>query len=453
MNYSEIAKQIISLVGGNENITSVLSCMTRLRIEIRDKSKVDKTALGQLAVVKGLTAAGTVIQLVLLKELDPIYDEVMKLVDIQDIPGKKQATVKDVVFNFIQGVFVPLVPILVVYGFMSAIMVILESLHVLDTTSSTWTIFNAMKQVPMYFFPVLIGITGAKYLKTNIYVSVIVAGLLIYPDIIAFSTSGLDFVTFLGIPVKVVNYSSSVIPMVLGVFVVKGVDLLVSRIIPASVKFLRAFFIFLISVPLCLWIAAPAGAYITMGFSVVINFLTADVPVLGGLVIGALSSILVIFGMHTAVIAILIVDMVESGSSAMVSLLYYGSVILAGMALGACVRAKNKTERSFYVTALVLSVFTGVVEPALYGIALRFKRCFIIMIVVGSVNGVATMLLGIRATAMGNGIFGFPGFVGTFVPFILVYLITMAVSAVLTYFWGGVDQVGTSGVTLSLDTE
>lgn len=99
MNYSEIAKQIISLVGGNENITSVLSCMTRLRIEIRDKSKVDKTALGQLAVVKGLTAAGTVIQLVLLKELDPIYDEVMKLVDIQDIPGKKQATVKDVVFN------------------------------------------------------------------------------------------------------------------------------------------------------------------------------------------------------------------------------------------------------------------------------------------------------------------------------------------------------------------
>lgn len=453
MNYSEISSQIIALVGGNENISSVLSCMTRLRIEVLDKSKIDKDALRQLEAVKGLTVAGTVIQLVLLKELDPIYEEVMKQLDLKENRGQKKATVKDVIFNFIQGVFVPLVPILVVYGFMSAITVTLENLHVLSADSSTWVILNAMKQAPMYFFPILIAITGAKYLKTNIYAAVIVAGLLIYPDIIAFSSSGAEFVSFLGLPVRVVNYTSSVIPMVLGVFVVKGVDMLVSRLIPASVKFLRAFFIFLFSVPLCLWIAAPAGSYITMGFSVVINFLTADVPVLGGLIIGALSSVLVIFGMHTAVIAIIIVDMVESGSSAMVTLLYYGSVILAGMALGAFVRSKNKTARPFYLTAFALSVFTGVVEPALYGIALRFKRCFIIMIAAGAANGVATMLLNIRATAMGNGVFGFAGFAQCFVPFVAVYGITMVASAVLTYFWGGVDKEESSGVVLSLNAE
>lgn len=452
MNYSQIAERILSLVGGSENITNILSCMTRLRIEVIDKSKVDTEALGKLEPVKGLTAAGSIIQIVLLKELDPIYNEVMKLADIQAF-GDKKLSVKDRIFNFIQGVFIPLVPILVVYGFMSSIVTVLETFQLIDTTGYTYTILNVMKQAPMYFFPILIAVTGSKYLKTNTCVAVIVAGLLIHPDIIAFTELGVDFVSFLGLPVKVVNYTSSVIPMVLGVFVVKLADLLTAKLIPDSVKFLRAFFIFLISVPLCLWIVAPVGAYITMGFSAVINWLTTSIPVLGGLVIGALSSVLIIFGMHTAVIALIIVDMGASGSSAMVPLLYYGAVILAGMALGAFLKAKDKTDKSFYMTAFLLGALTGVAEPALYGIALRFKRCFIIMLVAGAINGAATMLLGVRATAMGNGVFAFPGFADTFVPFLIIYVASLLGAAVATYLLGGVDKDTDSHVVLSLNVE
>lgn len=439
MTHNETARKILENVGGNQNVTNYMSCMTRLRVEVSDKSKVDKAALESLEMVKGVTMAGNVVQIILLNELDKTYEEFSKIVDKKQMAEKK-ATAKDRIFGYLQGVFVPLVPILVVYGFLSGIITLIDTLGLVDPASTTHTILGVMKDAPLYFFPLYIAYTSAQYLGCNPIVSALMAGILMHPDMIGLSGLGQDFVSFFGLPVRAQNYASSVLPMLLSVFCVYYAEKLAKKILPDSLKFLTAFITVIVATPFALCIAAPLGSYITMLWSYVVNWLVNDVPLFAGIVIGALANLLVIVGMHTAVIPLIITDMVSQGQSCLVSLLYYGSVILAGMAFGAFFKTRSKEEKGFYLSSGVIGVLTGVVEPALYGIPMRFKKSMIVMIVIGAINGAAVMLLKISATAMANGVFGFPGFAHNMAAFIIVYLLSLVGAAVGTYLFGGIDE-------------
>ena len=440
MNYYEIAQQIIENVGTNSNISNVMSCMTRLRIEVKDKNKVNKEVLSSIEKVKGISCTGNVIQLVLLKELDPIYNEVITMVNVEEKSPKGKKNIRDSVFDYLQGVFVPLVPLLVIYGFFSGIVSLIDVTKVLSQDSVSYTILTVLKDAPMYFFPIFIAYSAAKYLKCNPYVSALVASILIHPSIVGLGELGQEFVSVFGLPVKVVNYTSTVLPMLISVFCVYFAEKIADKIIPDTIKFVKAFVTLVIAMPFCLCIAAPLGSYLTMGFSIIIEWLTNDAPVLAGLVIGGLANLLVVVGMHTAVIPLIVVDMVENGQSCLVSLLFYGSVILSGISFGAFLKTKNKEDKTFLITSTLVGIVTGVVEPCLYGVALRFKRTLAIMIAAGAINGVAVMVLKIAASAMGNGVFGFAGFVINFPVFIVTYIVTFIACAAATYFFGGIED-------------
>lgn len=442
MDYYEIAEKIIEYVGTNDNIVNVMSCMTRLRIEVKDKTKINKEAIEVLDKVKGTSSTGNIIQIILFKDLDPVYKEVLKLVDVNQVSQEKvKKSIKDRIFDYLQGVFVPLIPLLVIYGFFSAFISIIDATHIIANDSSTYTILTAIKEAPMYFFPIFIAYSAAKYLKCNPYISSLVACILVHPSMIGLAELEQDFVSLFVLPVKTVNYTSTVLPVLISVFCVYYAEKIADKVVPDTIKFIRAFVALVIALPFCLCITAPLGSYITMGFSVIVNWMTNEVPLLAGIVIGGLANLLVIVGMQTAVIPLIVLDMVENGQSCLVSLLYFGGVILSGIAFGAFFKIKNKEDKSFLLTSTIVGIFTGVIEPCLFGVVLRFKKCIPIMIGIGMVNGAVVMLLKIAASAMGNGVFGFAGFIINFPVFIVTYVVTFVISAVLTYFFGGIEEV------------
>jgi len=414
MNHQETAKNIVKAVGGKDNINSVYHCVTRLRFDLKDNDKVDNGTLKNLDKVMGTNVSGDQFQVIIGNDVSKVFDAMVKeepaLQQSQDNktakPEKKQNVILSI-FETIAGVFAPMLPAITAAGMLKGLLALFVSLGWMAAGTDTYRILSAIGDGVFHYLPLLIAFSAARKFGANPFVAVALGTALMYPDMSTLLSSG-ESVSFIGIPVTAVSYASSVIPILLAVWIMSYVEKWVDRVIPAALKLLLVPLITLIiMVPVTLIAIGPLGTFVGSALSGGINWLLNEGGLIAGLVLGGAMALIIMTGMHYALVPIILSNIATLGFDKFLPLTYISNMGQAGATLGVFFRAKDKKLKTVALSTSFTALM-GVTEPAMYGVNMKFKRPFAAAMIGSAVGGGFALAFGAKAYVLaGNG--GLPG--------------------------------------------
>lgn len=428
MKYEQLATEIIRLVGGKENVLSLTHCITRLRFQLKEDTLAESNELKALEGVVTVVQSGGQYQVVIGNHVAEVYDIVMKHLGLDDDAKELAAPKKGIVNNFIDvvsGIFQPCLGVLAATGMIKGFNALFVALGLLSNTSGTYQILNAIGDCFFYFFPIFLGYTAAKKFKLNPFVGMALGASLLYPALGSLTTgepiytlfSGSLFeapvhINFLGIPVILMSYVSSVVPIILSCYVASKIERQLSKIIPSVVKsFLLPFFTLLIAGPLTFIVIGPVATWASQLLGAGTLKLYGFSPILAGVFVGGFWQVFVIFGLHWGILPIYFNNMATLGFDPILAPFFTGSFAQVAIVLAIFLKTKDKKMKSLAIPAFISAIF-GVTEPAIYGITLPKKKPFILSCILAAIGGGIIGWSGTNSYVMGGlGIFGIPNFI------------------------------------------
>ncbi|HWQ80225.1 MAG TPA: PTS transporter subunit EIIC [Anaerovoracaceae bacterium] len=446
MNYDEIAKGILKNVGGNDNIVSILSCFTRVRVEVKDKSLVNQEEILKLEGVKGGTFFNDTYQIVFGGKCNDVYDALSKIVVIKD-DAKNSAAKSNrkfsgaMVLDYIMGSIQPIIPVLIGCGLIMGIIAMLAYLNV-DSTTYGYQIISAAGVAGYYFLPVILGFSTARKLGVNPYIGAVIGGILIYPSVLTLASSGEAFASFYGIPIKLVNYASTMTPILLTMPLVYWIEKFAKKISPTVLKsVLVPAITILVTLPFMFAITGPLAQIVSELLGKGITAIYTNFAIIGGLIIGATCPFFVLTGVHQATaIPIVLNEIATTGFSVVFPILGFGNASVGGASLGVALKTKNKAFRGEALSAALIGAI-GITEPALYGVLLPTKKPFIGVAIMSGICGAASLFFLVKAYGLGLcGLGGIPLFLGdTFVMWCILMLVAYFGAAAIAFVLGFKD--------------
>lgn len=282
------------------------------------------------------------------------------------------------------------------------------------------SVLSIAGDVVFYFLPFMIAFTASKKLKVDTTLSMVLAGCLLYPSIINNSGQNI-FWSFFGLPLPLVKYSASVIPILLGVFILKYVHKYVDKIVPRMLKIIFTPLItILIMIPIQLIALGPIGYYLSGFLVMIINYLFQTSSLLAGFVYGALRPLMVVTGMHLTLAPIQLESLDKLGYELISPISAMNILATAGVALAVFCIGKDKNLKSTAMSS-VISANIGITEPALYGIAMKFKTALISIMLSTGISGAFVAYFGGKAYAFSiPGLLSLPTYAGPEFNYILI---------------------------------
>ncbi|MCY7532851.1 beta-glucoside-specific PTS transporter subunit IIABC [Bacillus altitudinis] len=410
MENKELAGKIVKLIGGTENISQSWHCITRLRFNLNDENQVKVDELKTLDGVLGAQFQSGQFQVIIGAKVAEVYEEIDHLAghssnDSAPVKNTSKMNPIEVVFDVISGIFTPILPAIVGSGLIKGIMALFVSLGWLTETSSTYQVLQIFSNAVFYFLPFLIAYSAAKKFKTRESLALALAGILLYPTMIEGAAKGADPLSFLGLSIPLNNYTSSVLPIILGVLLLSFVDKWITKAIPKSLSIVfTPVLSLMITAPLTLAFIAPignvSGQYLEIFFTSLFNFAGP----IAGLLMGGLMPLIVLTGMHYAFFPSTLASFEKVGYDIMLlPMNFIANMAQAGAVLGVIIRTKRVETRSLALSTLLPSFF-GITEPAIYGVTLRLKKPFYASLIGGAVGGCFYGLFSVKTTA-----FSIPG--------------------------------------------
>lgn len=450
MSHEKLAKEIVQLVGGEKNVVSLVHCATRLRFTLKDNAKADKAKLEKTDGIITVKESGGQFQVVVGNKVPEVYAAIGQVSNIlSDSNSSKGAaeTKKGLgaIVDTISGIFAPLLGVMAGAGILKGLLLIASNFGWLSPKATTYIILFAATDAFFYFLPILLAVTTARKFQANMFVAMTIAGALVYPSIIQLKTGNVA-TTFFGIPVVMMSYSSTVIPIILSVIVMSKFEKLCNKLIHESVKnFMTPLILLTVMVPLTLIVFGPIGVYVGNGIAAGLVAGFNFSPLLAGAILGACWQLLVIFGVHWGLVPVFINNIAVLGRDGIKPPATASVFAQAGAALGVMLKTKNKKLKSLAGSATLTALF-GITEPAVYGVTLPLKRPFISGVIGGAVGGAIIGQAGTHAFASGApGLLTLPIFYGPggegFTGLIIGIVASFVVSAGLTYILGFEDKV------------
>ena len=447
MDYKKIATEIVENVGGETNIISIMSCFTRVRIEVKNKEKVNMEELKKVPTVQGLNWMSNTIQVIVGNHCADVYEEVEKLVHVKENDASENTDVETKKMSFgaraidyIGSTINPVVTVLVVSGLVQSIMALLNYLNY-DQTTYVYQVFNAIGQTGYYFLPVFIAYSAAKKLHINQLVGAFVGAFMVYPAMVSLGGEG-GIQHLFGLPVTMVSYASSITPILLTMPVVALVYNFIKKYCPKVISsMIVPLFTVVISIPIMLIVTGPIATWISNGLCGVVEFIFTKLSVVGGLIIGAIAPYLVMTGVHNGIaLPITISELTTKGFSLFFPLLSYGNIAVGGAALGIYLRSKNEGLKTTALSGALMAI-VGITEPALFGALLPTKKPLISLGIMDAICSAISLVLGVKCTALAMcGLGGLPAFFGdTFVAWSILMIISFIGACAITYFIGFED--------------
>ena len=440
-----LGKKILDLVGGENNIQAITHCATRLRMSFANKSIVDEEGIKNINGVLGTMDKGGQYQIIIGPSVDSVY---AKLIEGTKFEGdnvssgsNEKKNIVTVFLDTVAGIFTPLLPLLAGSGVLRGIVLLLTQLGWLSTESSTYTILTVASTAVFYFLPLLLAFTSAKKFGANQYVAVAILGALTMPAFTALmgdSGNG-TMSSFIGIPVVLMGYSSTVIPAILAVWCQSKLEKFLKKVIPVDMHLLLVSLItLLVMVPLTAILFGPFGVYVGQGFASLVNSLMGFNGWIAGAFIGGIWNIMVIFGLQWAVNPVMIQNISILGYDKIVPLSSAANFGMAGAAFGTMLKTKDKKMKSLSLSALLSILFAGITEPALYGIAVRYKKPLIAAVIGGAAGGAFIGGMSVNAYAfVFGGLTTIPAFMGdTLIYYVLGLAICFIVGTIATLILG-----------------
>lgn len=454
MDYKVMAKNILEKIGGAENVRNMTHCATRLRLTLHDTAKADDQAVENIdGVINVINKAGQY-QLLIGTEVGKLYDEFEPLVKGDEISGspttEEQASgsVISNVFSAVSAIFAPLLPVLAGSGILRGLLILFVQLGLISEDSGTYSILFVASMSVFYFLPVLLAFTSARRFGASPYISALIGAALINPDFIALMGGAGNGATteFFGIPVVLMNYNSTVVPIILSIWAFSYLYKFLDKHIPETLKLVVVPLVSLaIMVPLTVIVIGPIGVYSGEAVANVVNWLIERSSVLTGILVGGGWSVLVSLGIHWAVNPIMINNVSTYGFDYIVPFTFACNFAVIGTTIGVYFKAKDKKLRSFALTGLVTIALSAIIEATLFGLLVKNKKLFLAQIIGGAVGGAYLGLMQVVTNAF---VFGsvttFPAFVGStssnFIQAMIGLLISMVVSAVLAFVFTNRDE-------------
>ena len=450
-DYPQLARDIVALVGGAENVDSLTHCVTRLRFKLKDESIAKDKEIEALKGVLQVMKTSGQYQVVIGTDVTQVYDEILgqnlvsaqKQEKAQEPQQEEKKTFLSVAIDTISGIFLPFIGAFMATGLLKGILVICTTLSVLSPESTTYTLLFSMADGMLTFLPIFLAHTAGKKFGANPYVSMAIAAALVHPNISALFGSGAP-VDFLGIPVTLINYQSSVIPIVVAVFLQAKLEKLVQPRIHQAVRGIIAPIISLVVVGLLTFmVIGPVSNLLAVTLSSGISALLGIAPPVAGAVLGALYPLMLIFGFHWGIIPLAMNNFATMGGDPLFAITMTTNFAVAGCTLGVLLKTKDQDVRELSLSAFVSALLGGVTEPAIYGVLLKYKKPFAIVCVMSGIGGVILAMSGALLTAMLTGnLMTLPALVAMMgAPVAIAAAIGVIGGAVCTYLFGYSDDM------------
>lgn len=390
-DYPKLAKDIIREVGGKENIVNATRCATRLRLVLKETPEGAKEKVQELTGVITVVENSGQFQVVIGTHVGEVYENVMKNLNLEAMSEEEVETKQPLLNRIIatmSAVFAPFIYILAAAGILQGILILINLFWPQFATTGTYEILSLISWTPFAFLPILIGITASKHFKCNTFIAVTCCAALINPTWVEIAkriTEG-EVVNFLFFNLSGVTYGSSVLPPLFLVLVLSYLEHFLSKRIPEIMKALLVPFIcMIVMVPLTILIIGPLTNGGAEAVAVGFNLLMEKAPLLGGILIGGLWEVFVIFGVHWGITPMVMANFSIYGYDAFQAFQTLAVIAQIGAAIGCFIKSKNRELKKVALSASVTGIF-GITEPTLYGVTLRLKKPFICACVGGAIS-------------------------------------------------------------------
>nr|WP_144922860.1 beta-glucoside-specific PTS transporter subunit IIABC [Paenibacillus bovis] len=468
MKYEKLAKDIIENVGGKENVNSLVHCITRLRFKLKDEGKANTDVLKNMDGVVTVMKSGGQYQVVIGNHVPDVYKAVVAEGGFQSSSPveateeeKKKGNILNSFIDMISGIFTPILGVLAASGMIKGFNALFIGIAWLDDTGGTYQILNAIGDALFYFLPILLGYTAMKKFGGTPFVGMVIAMALVYPALEGIPNAGEPlytlfkgtmfespvYIEFFGIPVILMTYAMSVIPIIVSAFFAAKLEKFLTKVIPDVVKlFLVPMFTLLIIIPLTFIVIGPIATWASQLLGQATTWIYDLSPIIAGAFIGGFWLVFVMFGLHWGLVPIGINNFASQGWDPILALIFVHSFALAGAILAVWIKTRSSKTKSLSAPAFISAIF-GVTEPGMYGIALPLKKPFIFTLISSAIGGAMLGVFGTVGYVMGGlGVFQIPSFIPesgidmSVIGAIIAAIVGFVLAFALSYFFGGINK-------------
>lgn len=443
VNWEQVAGEIIAGVGGHENVRSFTHCATRLRFKLKDEAKANTEALKANDSVVTVMQAGGQYQVVIGNDVPKVYAAISQSTGlggdtVEDEGDQPKGNLLNRFIELISSVFLPILWTLAGAGLIKAFLALAVTLG-FDGTSQEYILLNAVGDAIINFLPFAIAVTAAKRFKANQFTSLALAGILLYPSIIELNAAG-EPVDFFGIPVVMVSYVSSVIPIIVAVWLQSLLEGWLNRVLPSAIRNFSTPMLVLPIVGLgTLMTVGPLTTLAASSVAAAITWVWNVAPWLAGGLLGGFWQVLVIFGLHWGLVPVMLNNLTTLGQDVMAPAVLAPVLAQGAAALAVMLKTRDAKLKQVAGPASLSGLLAGITEPAVYGVNLPLKKPFIFACIGGAIGGGMAAAGGAYTTAfIVPGGLALPAFLqnGSVILTLLGVLIALAFAFTATFFFG-----------------
>ncbi|CYZ94302.1 phosphotransferase system IIC component%2C glucose/maltose/N-acetylglucosamine-specific [Streptococcus suis] len=399
MKYKNTALAILGAVGGEKNVLRATRCVTRLRLELKDENIVSDERVKSISGVIGIMKKNGQYQIILGNDVANYYKEFTALgkFDSDSVQQLKKANVLEQVIEYIAGSMTPLIPAMLGGGMIKVLVIVLPMLGLLKADSQSISFLAFFGDAPYHFMPIFLAYSASQKLKVTPALAMSVAGILLHPNFVQMVSSG-DPLHFLGAPVTPASYGSSVIPILIMVWLMKYIEAVFNKVTPAVTKsFLQPTLVLLVSGFIALVLVGPLGVIVGEGLSQLVEQMHGVAGWLTLAVLGAIMPFIVMTGMHWAFAPIFLAASIATPDVLILPAMLGSNLAQGAASIAVAFKSKNSNTKQIAFAAGFSALFAGVTEPALYGVTLKYKKPLYAAMIGGGLAGLFVGLTGVKA--------------------------------------------------------
>jgi len=443
MDVNKVARQLLPLLGGKENIASAAHCATRLRLVLNDDALADKNAIGELEGVRGCFQNAGQMQIIFGTGLvNKVHAAFIQQAGISESSKSEAASVAARKLNpaqrvarLLSNIFVPIIPAIVASGVLMGLLGMLKTYGWVDSKSALFVMLDIFSSSAFIILPILIGFTAAKEFGGNPYLGATLGGILTHPALTnAWGVAeGFQTMNLFGLDIAMIGYQGTVFPVLLTVWFMSWLEKRLRKVIPNALDIiLTPFLTVIISGFVAMLIIGPAGRALGDGISFILSTLIAHAGWLAGLLFGGLYSVIVISGVHHSFHAIEagLLGNPAIGVNFLLPIWSMANIAQAGACLAVWFKTSDVKTRSVVLPS-ALSGMLGITEAAIFGVNLRFMKPFIAGIIGGAVGGAYVVITHVSMTAVG--LTALPGLAIVQASALLNYIIGMVIAFAIAF--------------------